>query len=115
VNGDKTPRERPQYAGPGMCVDDHRGFGPSRPADEASGPAGALHGLVTLVLLVVAMWPAGAHCSAGGVDDATAPMGAPQARRLAAVQITFGEQWDDHARQGKHMPRRAATTSRTHA
>lgn len=70
---------------------------PSRPPGEASGPADALHGLIALVLFVVAVWPAGAHGSAGRVDDATAPMRAPQARRLAAVQIAFGEQWGGHA------------------
>ena len=63
-----------RHAGPGVAIDDHRPLGPSRPASEASGPADALHGLITLVLFVVAVWPAGAHGSAGGVDDATAPV-----------------------------------------
>jgi hypothetical protein len=31
------------------------------PGGESGGPAGALHSVVTLVLLVVAVWPAGAH------------------------------------------------------
>jgi hypothetical protein len=38
-----------------IAVDDHRAFGPDDPGGEAGGPADALHGVVTLVLLVVAV------------------------------------------------------------
>jgi hypothetical protein len=44
-----------------VAVDDHRASGPADPGGEAGGPANALHSVVTLVLLVVAVWPAGAH------------------------------------------------------
>jgi hypothetical protein len=57
----------------------------SDPFHEAGGTAGALHGLVTPVLLVVGVWPAGAHGTSGGVDDATAPVRTRQAGRPPAV------------------------------
>jgi hypothetical protein len=58
-----------------VVVDDHRAFGPADPGGEAGGPAdAALHGVVTLVLLVVAVWPGGAHGPGGGVNSGASPV-----------------------------------------
>ena len=65
-------------------------FGPAGPGGDAGGTADALHGVVTLVLLVVAVWPAGAHSGDAGVDDAASSVWAFQVGCPVSVQVAVG-------------------------
>jgi hypothetical protein len=55
------------------------------------------------VLLVGAVGSECAHGAGGGVDDGAAPVRALAVRRVAAVQVAFGEQLSDHALDGRQV------------
>jgi hypothetical protein len=53
------------------------------------------------VLLISAMWVERAHGAGGRVHNAALPMRAVQIGRSATVAVTFGQQGQRHANEGK--------------